>query len=239
MDEFAIENPSNIVGHKFARLIPLDKENERYIEVSCLFYAGWQHPKKPCPRVDAIYKVVFPESKLLPYNKYRESVSRQLTRVSLFRRSSPERFEALLFHGTARMCSLGESIEQRSLCSWPSCKLCGVINQSFSVAECGRKNKFTRFGKGIYTTSASSKADSYFEQIETVGTQIKPSTRILLVNRVVVGKTYASQTNMVDLLAPPPSFHSVTGVPGEHLNYEETVVYNDDAIRPAFLVAYR
>lgn len=32
MDEFAIENPSNIVGHKFARLIPLDKENERYIE---------------------------------------------------------------------------------------------------------------------------------------------------------------------------------------------------------------
>ena len=30
----------------------------------------------------------------------------------------------------------------------------------------------------------------------------------------------------------------VLGVPGEDLNYEETVVYNNDAIRPAFLVVY-
>ena len=28
------------------------------------------------------------------------------------------------------------------------------------------------------------------------------------------------------------------GVPGEDLNYEETVVYNNDAIRPAFLIVY-
>lgn len=30
----------------------------------------------------------------------------------------------------------------------------------------------------------------------------------------------------------------VLGVPGEDLNYEETVVYNNDAIRPAFLIVY-
>lgn len=28
------------------------------------------------------------------------------------------------------------------------------------------------------------------------------------------------------------------GVPGFDLNYEETVVYNNDAIRPAFLIVY-
>jgi hypothetical protein len=30
----------------------------------------------------------------------------------------------------------------------------------------------------------------------------------------------------------------ILGVPGEDLNYEETVVYNNDAIRPAFLIVY-
>ena len=30
----------------------------------------------------------------------------------------------------------------------------------------------------------------------------------------------------------------VLGVPGEDLNYEETVVYNNDAIRPAYLLVY-
>jgi len=30
----------------------------------------------------------------------------------------------------------------------------------------------------------------------------------------------------------------VLGVPGEDLNYEETVVYNNDAVRPAFLIVY-
>lgn len=30
----------------------------------------------------------------------------------------------------------------------------------------------------------------------------------------------------------------VLGVPGRDLNYEETVVYDNDAIRPAFLIVY-
>ena len=30
----------------------------------------------------------------------------------------------------------------------------------------------------------------------------------------------------------------VIGEPGEDLNYEETVVYDNDAIRPAFLIVY-
>jgi hypothetical protein len=32
--------------------------------------------------------------------------------------------------------------------------------------------------------------------------------------------------------------HKVIGEPGVDLNYEETVVYDNDAIRPAFLVVY-
>jgi ADP-ribose pyrophosphatase YjhB (NUDIX family) len=31
----------------------------------------------------------------------------------------------------------------------------------------------------------------------------------------------------------------IYGVPGGHLNYDETVVYRNDAIRPAFVLVYR
>jgi hypothetical protein len=60
----------------------------------------------------------------------------------------------------------------------------------------------------------------------------------------------------VDFMAPPPGYHSVRlyvnsvhehffdvrsqviGEPGSELNYEETVVYHNDAIRPAYLIIY-
>lgn len=44
--------------------------------------------------------------------------------------------------------------------------------------------------------------------------------------------------NATNLKGPPPGFHSVQGVPGVDLNYEETVVYNNDAIRPGYLIVY-
>ena len=34
------------------------------------------------------------------------------------------------------------------------------------------------------------------------------------------------------------TFSKVIGEPGMDLNYEETVVYDNDAIRPAFLIVY-
>ena len=39
-------------------------------------------------------------------------------------------------------------------------------------------------------------------------------------------------------ISEPKSILKVIGKPGGDLNYEETVVYNNDAIRPAFLIVY-
>lgn len=44
--------------------------------------------------------------------------------------------------------------------------------------------------------------------------------------------------NAVNLTAPPPGYDSVVGEPGADLNYEETVVYSNDAVRPSFLLVY-
>ncbi|KAK7031153.1 hypothetical protein VNI00_013568 [Paramarasmius palmivorus] len=62
--------------------------------------------------------------------------------------------------------------------------------------------------------------------------------RTVLVNRVVVGNPCRRHFNATTLTQPPPGCHSVIGVPGADLNYEETVVYDNNAIHPAFLIAY-
>jgi len=62
--------------------------------------------------------------------------------------------------------------------------------------------------------------------------------RVLLVSRVVVGNPYKRRQNATNMIEPPCGHHSVVGEPGIDLNYEETFVYNDDAIRPAFLIVY-
>jgi len=59
------------------------------------------------------------------------------------------------------------------------------------------------------------------------------------VNRVVVGKPHKLRQNATGLTEPPCGHHAVVGEPGVDLNYGETVVYDDDAIRPAFLIVYR
>ena len=56
------------------------------------------------------------------------------------------------------------------------------------------------------------------------------------------GPGYHSVRTTLALLTPNLGFteppRQVLGVPGEDLNYEETVVYNNDAVRPAFLIVY-
>ncbi|KAF7357348.1 PARP catalytic domain-containing protein [Mycena sanguinolenta] len=75
-------------------------------------------------------------------------------------------------------------------------------------------------------------ADDYF-----IGVPESPF-RAVLVNRVVVGNPLIRQYNAEEITELPDGYHSVVGVPGVDLNYEETVVHNNDAIRPAYLIVY-
>ncbi|KAE9399606.1 hypothetical protein BT96DRAFT_1019390 [Gymnopus androsaceus JB14] len=63
------------------------------------------------------------------------------------------------------------------------------------------------------------------------------TTRVLLLNRVVVGRPHNRRHNATYVNQPPAGYHSAR-LPGVDLNYEETVVYRNDAIRPAYLVVY-
>ncbi|KAH0584895.1 hypothetical protein H2248_008173 [Termitomyces sp. 'cryptogamus'] len=152
--------------------------------------------------------------------------------------SSPSFFfdvEDMLFHGTTRSCLLVEDDFRTCCCGNEDCSLCEIVESSFDIAHSGAKNSFSRFGAGVYTTSCSSKADDYVhnEADDAV-------FNVMLVCRVVSGRRFYPFVNMRELAEPPPGFHSVQGDPDHHrgLNYPETVVYDNDAIRPAYLIVY-
>ena len=59
-----------------------------------------------------------------------------------------------------------------------------------------------------------------------------------MLNKVVVGKGYKMMHDNPTMVAPPSGFDSVLAEVGGSLNYDELVVYTNDAIRPSFLVMY-
>lgn len=221
---YSLKRPSSWTKKKATRLVALSPQDPTYIQLEKHFQDGWTHPKKQKPQVHAIFEIVLTEESLVAYLRYRALV--ELSRVP--RHAN----EQLLFHGTSRSCTLGDEKTRTQLCKMAGCLLCAVLRNSFDVSKCGKRHKFRRFGTGIYTTACSSKADDYF-----IGVPDSPF-RAVLVNRVVVGNPLTRQYNAEEITELPFGYHSVVGVPGADLNYGETVVYTNDAIRPAYLIVY-
>jgi len=137
------------------------------------------------------------------------------------------------YHGTIRTCRLGDTSNNGVLCRLSTCNMCGIIRSSYQVAYVGKRTNFGRFGNGIYTTATSSKAHDYY-----MGS---PSPNwALLLNDVVMGKTVKLTKQNQSLTKPPGRYDSVVGEPTTRgdLNYDESVVYRNDAIRPSFLIIY-
>lgn len=249
-DPFCSANPKNKRGGRWttSRLHVLGSTEADYSTVERQFYDGWKHPHKRKPRIKTIFRIISPPSFHMPYYQHRSAfiytcrnlsvvissrdrVCIDLPDISSHTFISPN--EQFLFHGTDRACSLGEDPASTNLCMLPECHLCCIVRNSFDISKCGQKNKFRRFGTGIYATSVSSKADDYIQNIN----RLTP-IRAVLLNRVVVGNPERRLRNAIYRTAPLAGCHSIIGEPGADLNYEETVVYNNDAIRPAFLVVY-
>ncbi|KAJ6512673.1 hypothetical protein C8R45DRAFT_890477 [Mycena sanguinolenta] len=221
---YSFKRPASWTKKKTSRLVALSPQDPTYLQLEKHFQDAWTHPKKPKPQVHAIFEVVLTEESLVAFLRYRALV--ELSRVP--RHAN----EQLLFHGTSRSCLLGDEKSRTQLCKTAGCLLCSVIRNSFDVSKCGKRHKFRRFGTGIYTTACSSKADDYFS-----GVPDSPF-RAVLVNRVVVGNPLTRKYNAEEITELPFGYHSVVGVPGADLNYAETVVYSNDAIRPAYLIIY-
>jgi len=130
-----------------------------------------------------------------------------------------------------RKCNIGDK-GVKKLCLDPSCSLCRIIENSFDLSFYVKKSSWGRFGAGIYTSSTSSKSNVYSRN------GCVSSWKAMLLNKVVVGRGYKVTTNKTSLTEPPAGYDSVLGEVGGRLNYDELVVYNNDAVRPSYLVMY-
>ncbi len=107
------------------------------------------------------------------------------------------------WHGTRRICNLGDK-GQTQFCSTPTCSLCCIIQSSFDITLWGKKTGWGRFGKGIYTSSTSSKSNDYSTN------DCKSNLKAILLNKVVVGKGCKMLQDHTTLTAPPSGYDSVS-----------------------------
>ncbi|KAF8805478.1 ADP-ribosylation, partial [Phlegmacium glaucopus] len=194
------------------------------------FKASWRHAGTTCPPVRRVYKIVVPKASLAGYDAYRAAVESRGQFVSTGRSAGNENRR---WHGTRRICNVGDK-GHTQFCSAPTCSLCCIMCTSFDVSLWGRTTGWGRFGQGIYTSSTSSKSDDYSYN------DCKSQLKAMLLNKVVVGKGCKLLQDNTSLTSPPAGYDSVLAEKdkGWSLNYDELVVYDNDAIRPSFLVMY-
>ncbi|KAG8809437.1 hypothetical protein FRC19_005218 [Serendipita sp. 401] len=206
-------------------LMALPHGHYMFRTIADLFTQTWQHPTSR-PTIQYIYVIVSTEEYDRMYRAYRAGVESVGNFLSQGLNEGNEQFR---WHGTTRECRVGDP-GNPSLCTSTSCSMCSIIRYSFDIERFGPR--WGRFGKGIYTSAVSSKSNDYQKTLQAT------DWSSLLLNNVVIGNGYHIQSNSDTLLQPPSEYDSISGLPGQALNYEETVVYRNDAIRPAYLVIY-
>ncbi|KAG8902403.1 hypothetical protein FRB99_004528 [Tulasnella sp. 403] len=209
-----------------ARHVPLSPASEaQFTEVSKLFQKAWRNPFRDQHVVQHVYLVHMDARIMAPYQSYRKK--------------QPAANEHRLFHGTRRYCTIGDNETSLNLCDEKHCSVCMILRSSYKVEKAGTRpeSKRLRWGRGIYTSTASSKAHDYcFNK----GGAAKSKCRAVFLNSVILGQPMQLQDEDHKLQKPPESYNSVIGRKNPELDYEDAyVVYNNDAIRPTHLVVYR
>ncbi|KAG8966062.1 hypothetical protein FRC05_002903 [Tulasnella sp. 425] len=106
------------------------KDSYDYEKVVRLFQDGWQHLHlKRCPKIKRIFAVDLPDHLNESYQEYKDDLEIRHGRSGIN--------EKLVFHGTARSCSLGEGEGDLSLCEISTCSLCSILRTSFLVSKAG------------------------------------------------------------------------------------------------------
>jgi len=221
--EYSTSQLSTNVGVKpTVNLASLSSSNSNYSSTKDLFLSTWTkdtHLKSKIT-IRAICQV---ENSVLngSYDVYKSKLKSD--------NISPNK--KLLWHGTGLQCNLYNN--KFLTCHSSNCAVCNIVENNFILSRAQSNINFGRFGNGIYFSTCSSKSHDY-----NVKSENDSGVRAMLLCKVLVGKTYITKVNMVELLSPPRGFHSVTGEPGKDLNYPEVVIWEERAIVPKFIVFY-
>ncbi|GJE95782.1 PARP catalytic domain-containing protein [Phanerochaete sordida] len=222
LSDFCSKKCRDMVFTSSPLLLEIPATNDEFRDVSSLFRAAWKHPPaadKPIPgSVVKMYKIYSRESHMKRFRAYKEQVGNPRRR----------------WHGTTRKCRLGDDATRTRFCSDQYCGMCGILQSSFQLSKAhpAGTQSYQRFGQGIYTSATSSKAYDY---IRNEGGS--PYLTMIL-SEVIMGKECKLPQEDHTLKKPPAGYNSVVGEPGLTVNYDEAIVYTNDAIRPEYLVVF-
>jgi len=195
-----------------------------------LFNLGWKNHQRATPTVVAVYEVLhhsrLGKNHLDRYFKYRNNVQVQNPNHRLV--------EEPLFHGTRRACTIGDDgASITSPCTSSDCDVCHILRCDFAG---GHAEKVGYWGKGIYTTTASNKADYFSKNVHN-----QSSCKVVLLSKVVVGNHKHMTQKDGSLTRPPPGYHSIKAITedmGGVVKYSERVVYDEAALCPWLMIVY-
>jgi len=266
VDSFEVKSFEQIMEEKNQKrqkmechLIELASDSEERKSVQSQCEKQWLHHDRPMPINMKVWKIQNPPRLEERFRDYEKQVGLRANQAHI---ESNDNFvlnkaanTRRRFHGTKRKssCSLGD--RQTTPCEDQECPVCNIIRSGFKLPRPipGKplSYKGLRFGYGIYSTATSSKAGDYPLPENVKDGEVK----VLLVVKVVAGKAeirYDGGGSKEDLVRREPTegYDSVVGNTADEgggfpdgegfggLQYDELVVYSENAILPIYLVTY-
>jgi hypothetical protein len=121
------------------------------------------------------------------------------------------------------------STSNPQVCENQSCSVCGILRNGFLLDKSLSNTGWGRFGRGLYFTSVSSKSYDYSKPNAA-------NVRAIFVAYVVVGNGKKLSADAPSLTSPGQGYHSVLGVVGSVLNFDEVVTYQNNSALPGYLI---
>ncbi|KAJ7437454.1 hypothetical protein B0H11DRAFT_2107222 [Mycena galericulata] len=210
-------------------LLRVASDSSTFERVASAFQDSWKHTDRKLKKVRYIYEI---KECFAPGS--RDSFDTFLQKKGYSMKVGNNQY---LWHGTSRKCAVGDDAQNAQLCHDSDCALCQIMRTGYHTEHALSSGLF---GKGIYATSVSSKAAKYAKSAS------RSKYKVVLYNRVVVGKSYCPMGPLADYTSPPSGYDSVYGTPGvttlgpnrRALAFDETVVYTTLAMHPTYMVVF-
>ena len=228
-----------------AGIFPIPKNGSLWTSIVGQMMHSWSPTDPTVPKKPNVVQIceIKPSHKLYSqYDKYKQTVIQDNPPV--FGKGGAGNTQRR-FHGTKRSCNIGSG--SCVPCMKQGCAVCGISQNGFLLNFVGSRpvsattttTNWSRFGKGHYFTATSHKSHSYNDNSSDVD-----GYRCVLLCAVVLGKGFKMNHDDTTMTQPPAGYHSVIGEPknkmsGSNLNFDEAVVYTDEAIIPLYLVMYQ
>ncbi|KAF8185729.1 hypothetical protein BJ912DRAFT_973020 [Pholiota molesta] len=232
--QFCSRNCTQAAASKAPELLRVPKGHVLHDNVTKLWADKWHDSTHPCPPIAKIYLITWTADMRASFDNYRDEVARKRNTPA----DKPK--EIKCFRSERRACHLGDSEFSKSLCTNPSCRLCAVIKTGFRVSLESQRQQVARganngvpFGGGIYMNAGPNEALEYAKDHGN-GSEY----HAVLVTRTVLGNMQTLSVEDHGRMSPDRGYDAVQrrADGGGSLEY---VVYDENAVRPAYLIMVR